>query len=293
MLHSTIGFFIIICVRLNILDFEKSRSFILTYVRKDIIFILTYVNFVNWRNDMARTPKCRKICNFPDYYSFIPEDTEKKNIETIVLSLDEFEAIRLLDYEGKTQEECAVSMGVARTTVTAMYENARKKLISAVVEGKRLSIAGGNIEIDRERNKLNVVISEKGDKTMRVAVTYDNGNVFGHFGKTEQFKVYDIEEGKVVDAQILGTNGEGCDALAGILNIAKVDSLICGGIGGGAQNALQEAGITLYAGVSGDADDAVNAFIAGTLDASGEANCDHHDHEHGEGHSCGHGSCHH
>ena len=242
---------------------------------------------------MPRTPKCRRICSFPDYYSFIPEDAEKDNIETIELSLDEFETIRLLDYEGLNQEECASRMGVARTTVTAMYENARKKLITAIVEGKRLSIAGGNIEIDRERNSLKVSMNEKGDTTMRVAVTYDNGNVFGHFGRTEQFKVYDIEDGKVVDSQILGTNGEGCGALAGILNIAKVDALICGGIGGGAQRALQEAGIKLYAGASGNTDAAVEALINGTLDASGEANCDHHDHEHSEGHSCGHGGCHH
>ncbi len=242
---------------------------------------------------MPRTPKCRKIYSFPDYYSFIPEDAEKENLESIMMSLDEYETIRLLDYEGLNQEECALRMGVARTTVTAMYENARKKLISAVVEGKRLSIAGGNIEIDRERNQLRTSIREKGDNTMRVAVTYDNGNVFGHFGRTEQFKVYDIEDGKVVNSQILGTNGEGCGALAGILNIAKVDALICGGIGGGAQRALQEAGIKLYAGASGNTDVAVDALIAGTLNASGEANCDHHDHEHGEGHSCGHGGCHH
>ena len=136
---------------------------------------------------MPRTRKCRKICGFPDYYSFIPEDAEAGNIGTIMLSLDEFETIRLLDYEGLNQEQCAARMGVARTTVTAMYESARKKLISAVVEGKRLCIAGGNIEIDRERTPLSVEIKSKGEKTMRVAVTYDNGNVFGHFGRTEQF----------------------------------------------------------------------------------------------------------
>ncbi|WP_024865583.1 DUF134 domain-containing protein [Butyrivibrio sp. FCS014] len=242
---------------------------------------------------MPRTPKSRRILRFPDYYSFIPEETEAENLETILLSLDEYETIRLLDYEKLNQEECASRMGVARTTVTAMYENARKKLITAIVEGRRLAITGGNVEIDRERNLLKVRMNEKGDNSMRVAATYDNGNVFGHFGRTEQFKVYDIEDGKVVNSQILGTNGEGCGALAGILNIAKVDALICGGIGGGAQRALQEAGIKLYAGVSGSTDDAVDALIAGTLDASGEANCDHHGHEHGEGHSCGHGGCHH
>ena len=128
---------------------------------------------------------------------------------------------------------------------------------------------------------------------MRVAVTYDNGDIFGHFGRTEQFKVYDIEDGKVVNSQILDTNGEGCGALAGILNIADVDALICGGIGGGAVNAIEEAGIKLYGGASGSADAAVEALIVGKLAANGDANCDHHDHEHGEGHSCGHGGCHH
>ena len=240
---------------------------------------------------MPRATKLRKIWNFPDYYSFIPEDAETDELETIVLSLDEYETIRLLDHEGLNQEACAVRMGVARTTVTAMYESARKKMISAIVEGKRLRIAGGNIQIDSERK--NVSMNKKGDKMMRVAVTYDKGNVFGHFGRTEEFKVYDIEDGKVVDSQILGTNGEGCGALAGILNVAKVDTLICGGIGGGAQRALEEAGIRLYAGVSGSTDAAVDALIAGTLEASSEANCDHHDHEHGEGESCGHGGCHH
>ncbi len=241
---------------------------------------------------MSRTTKRRKICSFPDFYSFVPEETDAGKIPTVMMSLDEYETLRLLDYEGLNQEESALRMGVARTTVTSMYESARKKLVGAVVEGKRLRIAGGNIEIDRERSGLCVSLNSKGEKTMRVAVTYDNGNVFGHFGRTEQFKVYDIEDGKVINAQILGTNGEGCGALAGILSIADVDALICGGIGGGAVNAIEEAGIKLYAGASGNTDAAVEALLAGTLEAVGEANCDHHDQEHGEGHSCGHGKCH-
>lgn len=241
---------------------------------------------------MPRSTKCRKIYRFPDYYSFIPEDADAENIETLMLSLDEYETLRLLDHEGFNQEECALRMGVARTTVTSIYESARNKLAIALVEGKRLRIAGGNIEIDREKNALRVKLKDKGDKAMRVAVTYDNGNVFGHFGRTEKFKVYDIEGGKVVNSQILDTNGEGCGALAGILSIANVDALICGGIGGGAVNAIEEAGIKLYAGASGNTDDVVEALIAGTLEAIGEANCDHHDHEHGEGHNCGHGKCH-
>ena len=111
---------------------------------------------------MPRTTKCRRICSFPDFYSFVPEEADAGNIETVMMSLDEYETLRLLDYEGLNQEEGALRMGVARTTVTAMYESARKKLVSTVVEGKRLRIAGGNIEIDRERSGFSVSLKSKG-----------------------------------------------------------------------------------------------------------------------------------
>lgn len=122
---------------------------------------------------------------------------------------------------------------------------------------------------------------------MKIAVTYENGNVFQHFGRTEQFKVYDIEDGKVTDAQVMDTNGNGHGALAGLLSAWNVDTLICGGIGAGAQNALAQAGIRLYGGVSGNTDEAVNALLAGNLAFNPDVHCDHHGHHHGEGHQCG------
>ena len=125
---------------------------------------------------------------------------------------------------------------------------------------------------------------------MRVAVTYENGEIFQHFGHTDQFKVYDIEDGKILSSEIVDTNGSGHGALAGVLNALKVDALICGGIGGGAQMALAQAGIKLYGGVSGSADAAVQALAEGKLDFDPNVHCDHHDH-HGEGHSCGSHSC--
>ena len=94
---------------------------------------------------------------------------------------------------------------------------------------------------------------------MRIAVTYENGQIFQHFGHTEQFKVYDLEDNKIVNTQVVDTNGQGHGALAGFLNSADIDVLICGGIGGGAQAALAAAGIKLFGGVSGDADEAVKA----------------------------------
>ena len=130
---------------------------------------------------------------------------------------------------------------------------------------------------------------------MRIAVTYENGDIFQHFGHTEQFKVYDVEDGKVLSSKVVDTNGSGHGALAGILSALQTDVLICGGIGGGAQAALAQAGIKLYGGVSGSADDAVNALLSGTLNFDPAVHCDHHDHQHkDEPHACGdHGCGHH
>lgn len=132
---------------------------------------------------------------------------------------------------------------------------------------------------------------------MRIAVTYEDGEIFQHFGRTEQFKVYDIEDGKIVSSQVVGTDGRGHGALAGVLNELNADTLICGGIGGGAQAALAEAGIRLYGGASGSADAAVEALLAGTLEFNPQVQCDHHGEHHHEGgcgshgHSCGDHGC--
>ena len=125
---------------------------------------------------------------------------------------------------------------------------------------------------------------------MKIAVAYDNGNIFQHFGRTEFFKVYEVEDDKVVSSEVIGSNGVGHGALAGLLAEQSVDVLICGGIGGGAQAALAEAGVELCSGAEGDTDQAVEAYLKGELVSTG-ANCDHH--HHGEGHSCGdHGEGH-
>ena len=118
---------------------------------------------------------------------------------------------------------------------------------------------------------------------MKIAVTYDDGNVFQHFGRTEFFKVYETEDGKVVSSEVISSNGVGHGALAGVLAEQSVDVLICGGIGEGAQAALKEAGVELCAGAEGNTDQVVDAYLKGEL-VSTRANCDHH---HGEEHSCG------
>lgn len=119
---------------------------------------------------------------------------------------------------------------------------------------------------------------------MKIAATYDNGNIFQHFGKTETFKVYEVEDNKVVSSEVISSNGTGHGALAGLLAAQGISVLICGGIGGGAQTALAEAGIEVCSGAQGNTDEAVEAYLKGELTSAGTT-CDHHHHE--EGHSCG------
>lgn len=139
---------------------------------------------------------------------------------------------------------------------------------------------------------------------MKIAVTYENGQVYQHFGHTEQFKIYDVEDGKIVSSQVVSTNGQGHGALAQVLNALQAEVLICGGIGGGAQAALAAAGIQLYGGVTGNADAAVEALLGGSLAYVPDVQCSHHEgghhgehcgshggHHHGEGHECRHGHC--
>ena len=131
---------------------------------------------------------------------------------------------------------------------------------------------------------------------MKIAVTYENEMVFQHFGHTEKFKIYEIENDSIVGMKIVDTNGQGHGALATFLKENGVDIVICGGIGGGAQMALAEAGIQLFGGVSGDADAAVEALLKEELVFNPNVTCNHHgEHHHHEGgcgsHGCGSHGC--
>ena len=255
---------------------------------------------------MSRPRKCRRVCDFPQTLMFFPEN-DKNRGRAVILTVDEYETIRLIDKEGFSQEQCGEFMQVARTTVQQIYAGARKKLADVLVDGLPLRIEGGDYRLcsggDRARGcgncykqKFNQQYAKpKGEHIMRIAVTYENGEIFQHFGHTGQFKIYDAENGKILSSEVVDTNGSGHGALAGILSALHVDALICGGIGGGAQMALTQAGIRLYGGVSGSADEAVNSLLAGTLNFDPAVHCSHHDHQHSdEPHACGdHGCGHH
>ena len=257
---------------------------------------------------MPRPVKCRRVCHFPSTLEFFPADGAEGK-PPVIMTVDEYEAVRLIDLEGLSQEQCIKFMQIARTTVQKIYESARKKLAQMIVEGRPLYIEGGEFRLcdgqcetcsegacfKREYNRMYGKC--EGGNIMRIAVTYENGQIYQHFGHTAQFKLYDVQDGEITASEVIDTNGSGHGTLAGILTALGTDVLICGGIGGGAQAALAAAGIKLYGGVSGGADEAVKAFAAGSLAYDPNAKCDHHDHQHGEGHTCGDhgcgGTCHH
>ena len=251
---------------------------------------------------VSRPKKHRKICHYPKNLVFSPADSSESQ-RVIRLSVDEYETIRLIDKEGFSQEQCCRHMGIARTTVQMIYASAREKLARMLVDGLTLEIGGGDVTLCRggsdgcgNANCFKQQYHEhyekpKGDSIMRIAVTYEDGNIFQHFGHTRQFKVYDIQEGQVVASQVVDTAGSGHGALAGVLAALNADILICGGIGGGAQTALAAAGIRLFGGVSGDADQAVNALLANKLAYDPNVRCDHHGEHHHHEDDCGSHGC--
>lgn len=255
---------------------------------------------------MPRPPRCRRICGAPQVDTFIPRGSADG--EPIVLTLDEYEVIRLVDLEQRTHGQCAEQMDISRSTVQEIYESARRKIAACLVYGKPLHITGGSYRICGGQEHLRcgrcsqvqtydeTNHKQKGEPNMKIAVTYENGQIFQHFGHTQQFKIYEVAGDKIAGTEVIDTNGNGHGALAGFLMQRGVDTLICGGIGGGAQMALAAAGIRLYGGVSGEADAAVDALLAGNLGYNPDVRCDHHDHSEGGhtcgDHGCGHHSCH-
>ena len=247
---------------------------------------------------MPRPVRKRIIYQKPDCTFFAAEGAET---ETVQLTLDELEALRLMDEVGLDQTGCAQRMHVGRSTFQNILNGARKKVAGALVHGRNIEIYGGQVEVSDDAElgccqyalrTLDRVggISQREEKEMKLAVTYnpENGEIFQHFGRTEEFKVYDVENNEIKASTIVSTNGQGHGALIGVLEELKIDTLICGGIGGGAQMGVASMGIKLYGGVQGKADDAVKALLEGRLEQNSNANCNHH---HDEGHNCSHSSC--
>lgn len=227
---------------------------------------------------MPRPQRCRRVCGEPEYVLFSPEGIVDN--ESVQLSIDEYEVIRLVDYEKMTHEQCAQQMDVSRTTVTEIYESARFKLADSLINGKQLIIKGGKYRICSGENVKTCGGScartrtptdyperppEKEPGFTRVAVPFDNGQIFQHFGQSEQLKFFDIKDGEITGSSVISFSCMGHGALVDFLAQNSTDILICGGIGGGAQSLLAESGIRLIGGLSGSADQAAVQYALGQL----------------------------
>lgn len=126
---------------------------------------------------------------------------------------------------------------------------------------------------------------------MKIAITYDKGLVFQHFGHTQIFKCFEVNNGNIVATYALSSQGKGHGALATLLKENNIDVLICGGIGAGAMNALKQANIQVFGGVFGNVDQVIEDYLKGNLNYNPNVKCNHHDHEHDANHTCGDHGC--
>lgn len=213
---------------------------------------------------MARPRKNRKVCHFPQSLSFSPVHPAEG--AAVILSVDEYETIRLIDLEGFSQEACGEWMGIARTTVQMIYTTARKKLAQMLVEGKPLQITGGDYRLcdgaqDCGQNLcFKQYYSRKYEKPTgctRVAVSCTGGKISHKFENARQIQIYDLQEGKILVSRAVDTTQTDGRLFAGILTALQTDILICNTMGEGTKLALTAAGIRGITGITGNPDAAV------------------------------------
>ncbi len=211
--------------------------------------------------------------------AFKPAGVPARSLEAVVLSLDEAEALRLADLQGLYQEAAALRMAVSRQTFGRIVEAARRKVADAIINGKLLRIDGGE-----------VIVEDRGGRTMKVAVPARDGLVDAHFGHCEHFMVYSLDEKKKIVAEEKIDSPEGCGCksnIAGILARTGVTHMVAGNMGEGAVHVLQAHGIDVIRGASGNARQVAERFAAGTIADSRES-CPGHGSGHPHGADCGH-----
>lgn len=228
---------------------------------------------------MARPVTDRRVRATPARSLFVPSDGEGAasfSGTEVRLSLDEFEAIRLADFEGLYQEAAALRMGISRQTFGRIVEAARKKVAEALVRGTPLRVGGGNTITDPNQ-----------EKRMKIAVPTKEGNVDDHFGHCSHYSIFAVEGEKIVGEETLAA-AEGCGCKSGIggeLARAGVQTMLAGNIGTGAVRVLGSFGIQVIRGASGPVKNAVGAYLAGALKDTG-TDCAAHGHGHEVGHEC-------
>lgn len=222
---------------------------------------------------MARPIKSRKVCYYPVFLEYVPKQNTENHF-SIVMSVDEYEAIRLIDQEGFSQEKCSEIMGVARTTIQRIYEAARKKIANAMIQGYSIRIEGGDFWICdgssascenpacyKAHYHMKYKKSDE-ENILRIAIPYENGKIFQNFERTETFKIYDIRDKKIVFEEEVQTKEKEGSTLSGILIAMNVDVLICGEITRNLQQALVAGNIRIINNIPGLAEYAIKEYLS-------------------------------
>lgn len=222
-------------------------------------------------------PRCERRLGAPlAGRSFKPSGVPRTELEEVLLGFDEAEALRLADWEGLYQEAAARSMGVSRATFGRTLAAARRKTADAILNGKALRIDGGK-----------VAVGAQGERTMKIAVPSQDGQIDQHFGHCREYLLFSVEGQAVAAPETLpAPEGCGCKSnVAALLAQRGVTHLLAGNMGDGAAKVLGSHGITVVRGASGDARRAADALAAGAIGDSG-LRCGGHGSD--GGHACPH-----
>jgi predicted DNA-binding protein (UPF0251 family)/predicted Fe-Mo cluster-binding NifX family protein len=231
---------------------------------------------------LMRPKSCRRVGSQPYITYFKPRGVPLSELEEIVLTVDEFEALRLADHEGLYHEEAAVRMNVSRPTLGRILDAARRKVADALVGGKALRIEGGRVEVAEtvtptiQEGKMNIAVS-----------TMDGSTICGHLGKCKTFLIYETD-GKEVKKKYLRAagsacpgHGEGSEGHAhNVSPFAGCHAVITQGMGQGMLNGLVHAGIQPVITDQTDPDKAVKLFLGGGLPGTSTSNCVCGEHDH-------------
>ncbi len=221
---------------------------------------------------MGRCKQLRKVYATPSVAGFRPYGRCGRKGDCIPLLFDEYEAVRLLDYEGRQQNEAAEMMKISRPTLTRIYMNARKKIAQSLVEGRPIMITGGNCDFSSyQTKKTNIIIMNQ-----KIAIPTNNGNLWPHFGKAPQVTVVTVEDGKVIETIVLEAPEHEHGSMPRFIAAQGCTDVLCGGLGAGAVNMLNQLGIQVHAGAPAiPVQEVLSQYLCGTIEY-GDGTC-HHD----------------
>ena len=209
-----------------------------------------------------------------------PLGIKASDIERNTLNLDEFEALRLVDYEGLNQIDAASDMQVSRATIQRLLQTGRKKITEAILLNKAIEIKNDikHIKLKGE-NKMNTQ-----EKTTKVIAfpTSDRVTVDGHFGHTKEFALYVVQGTEIKDVTFVTSPPHEPGLLPRFLGENGIDVIVTGGMGQMAVNLFNQQNIDVILGARGTIESNLNEYMGGALQSTGSS-CDH---SHGDHHEC-------